>query len=147
MGWLTADARPELVKAIVAVEPIGPPFMVDPNLGVSLDWGLTAAPMTFDPAAHRRMSWRRTGGRPPGRAGAHAARLAKIPIAIVDSEASLFAYAGPATTAFLQQAGCPAERIVLAEHGIHGNGHLMMLERNNREVLEPILSWLDDTVR
>ena len=25
-GWLTADARPELVKGIIAIEPIGPAF-------------------------------------------------------------------------------------------------------------------------
>jgi len=26
--------------------------------------------------------------------------------------------------------------------GIHGNGHMMMVEKNNREVLKPILAWL-----
>src|SRR5262245_29056202 len=26
-GWLAADARPELVKGIVAIEPLGPPFL------------------------------------------------------------------------------------------------------------------------
>ena len=146
MGWLTADDRPELVKAIVAVEPIGPAFMVNPNLGLSLDWGLTAAPMTYEPPAASPDELTREGDlqAEPART---LPRLAKIPIAIVDSEASLFAYAGPATTAFLQQAGCPAERIALADRGIHGNGHLMMLEKNNREVLEPILRWLDDNVR
>ena len=49
----------------------------------------------------------------------------------------------PATAAFLEQAGCRVDRILLAEHGVHGNGHLMMIELNNREVLEPILRWLD----
>ena len=72
--------------------------------------------------------------------------LAEIPVAIVDSESSLLAGPGPATVAFLRQAGCRADRIALADHGVHGNGHLMMLERNNREVLEPILRWLDDNL-
>ena len=31
------------------------------------------------------------------------------------------------------------------EVGVHGNGHLMMLERNNREALGPILAWLDSS--
>jgi hypothetical protein len=72
--------------------------------------------------------------------------LAEVPIAIVEAEASLFAESCPATAAFLEQAGCRVDRIVLAEHGVHGNGHLMLMERNNREALEPILRWLDDTV-
>ena len=29
-----------------------------------------------------------------------------------------------------------------SDHGVHGNGHLMMMERNNREALQPILDWL-----
>ncbi|MEW9209341.1 MULTISPECIES: hypothetical protein [Enterobacteriaceae] len=31
-GWLTADRRPEQVKMIVAVEPMGPPFAEIPKL-------------------------------------------------------------------------------------------------------------------
>jgi pimeloyl-ACP methyl ester carboxylesterase len=149
MGWETADARPSLVEAIVAVEPSGTPFSVDPGLGVSLDWGLTAAPMTFDPPAAAPDELART---PAGEwtLQAEPARklpaLAGIPIAVVEAEASRFAHPSSATAAFLEQAGCRVDRIVLAEHGVHGNGHLMMLERNNREALEPILRWLDDTV-
>ena len=149
MGWLTADARPSFVEAIVAIEPYGPPFFVDPHLGVSFDWGLTAAPMTFDPpAASPDEVLRAPAGEwtlqaePPRRLPA----LAGIPIAVVESESSVFAAPSSATTAFLEQAGCRVDRIALAEHGVHGNGHLMMLEQNNREALEPILRWLDDTV-
>jgi len=139
MGWLTADARPSAVEAIVAVEPFGPPFVDDPSSGISLDWGLTAAPMTFDPPAAS-----------PDELGAEPARrlpaLNQVPIALVEAEASLFAHNSPAIATFLERAGCRVERIVLAEHGVHGNGHLMMMERNNREALEPILGWLDQTV-
>jgi pimeloyl-ACP methyl ester carboxylesterase len=149
MGWLTADARPSLVKAIVSLEPMGPPFLVNPDIGVSLDWGLTAAPMTFDPPA---ASPDELAKAPVGEwtLQAEPARklpaLAAIPVAILESEASLFAYSCPGTAAFLEQAGCRVDRIVLADHGVHGNGHLMLIERNNREALEPILRWLDATV-
>jgi pimeloyl-ACP methyl ester carboxylesterase len=119
MGWLAADARPELVKAIVAIEPLGPPFLDNPELGFSLPYGLTAAPVAFHP---------------------------EIPVAVVDAEASLFAHADGATVAFLQEAGCSVEHLRLADHGVHGNGHLMMLERNNREALAPILAWLERAV-
>jgi len=35
------------------------------------------------------------------------------------------------------------ERVRLADHGVHGNGHGMMMEKNNREALQVILDWLD----
>jgi len=149
MGWLTADARPSLVEAIVAVEPYGPPFREDPELGVSLDWGLTAAPMTFDPPAASADELLRAPAR-DGPLQAEPARtlsaLAEVPIAIVTAEASIFVDPSTATAAFLRQAGCRVDEIALAEHGVHGNGHLMMLERNNREALAPIVRWLEDAV-
>ena len=49
-GWLIADARPQLVKAIVAIEPAGPPF--EGTLVASekkRSWGLTDIPVTYDP--------------------------------------------------------------------------------------------------
>lgn len=68
--------------------------------------------------------------------------LARIPIALVSAEASPIAAADPVTQAFLQQGGCTVDLLRLADHGVHGNGHGMMFERNNREVLEVILRWL-----
>jgi pimeloyl-ACP methyl ester carboxylesterase len=147
MGWLTADARPSLVRAIVSVEPLGPPFRADDDF--KLDWGVAAVPMTFDPPVSSPEELAQAPGgewtlqAEPAR---KLTRLAEIPIAVVEAEASLFAPPAAATAAFLEQAGCQVDRIVLAEHGVHGNGHLMMLERNSREVLQPILRWLDDTV-
>jgi pimeloyl-ACP methyl ester carboxylesterase len=147
LGWLTADARPSLVEAIVAVEPIGPPFRDDGEL--ALEWGVTAAPLTFDPPAASPGDLAQA---PAGESTLQAEparklrELAELPIAVVLAEASLFAPPAEATASFLEQAGCSVDRIVLAEHGVHGNGHLMMLERNSREVLEPILRWLDDAV-
>jgi pimeloyl-ACP methyl ester carboxylesterase len=147
MGWLTADARPSLVEAIVSLEPLGPPFRADSDF--SLDWGLTAMPMTFDPPAASPDELLETPAE-TWTAEAEPARklteLAGIPITIVEAEASLFAHSCAATAAFLERAGCRVDRIALAEHSVHGNGHLMMLERNSRDVLEPILQWLDDTV-
>ena len=37
-----------MVKAIVAIEPMGPPFADIPYIG-SLAWGLTAVPLTWEP--------------------------------------------------------------------------------------------------
>jgi pimeloyl-ACP methyl ester carboxylesterase len=118
-GWLMADARPGLVRAIVAVEPVGPPF-ADTPFG-TLAAGLTAAPMT------------------PG-------NLAGIPVAVVTAEASPFAAFAGEVVAFLRDAGCPAEHLHLPEHGVRGNGHGVMLERNNAEALAPILAWVEANV-
>jgi hypothetical protein len=95
--------------------------------------------MTFDPPADSPDDLQREPAR-------RLPALAEIPIALVEAEASLLAQPSPAIAAFLEQAGCHVDRIVLADHGVHGNGHLMMMELNNREVLEPILRWLDGTV-
>ena len=45
--------------------------------------------------------------------------------------------------AFLMQAGCDVDSLRLADHGVHGNGHAMMLEANNVEALEPIARWIE----
>src|SRR2546430_1729387 len=56
-GWPIADARPNLVKAIVAVEPSGPPvhdavFKGAPDYfadgPLTKPWGLTAVPLPYD---------------------------------------------------------------------------------------------------
>jgi hypothetical protein len=36
--------------------------------------------------------------------------------------------------------------IRLADIGIHGNSHVMMLEKNNKEIAGVIAAWLDKTV-
>src|SRR5262250_2210676 len=49
-GWLIADARPKLVKGIIAVEPGGPPFEATIiNTGKARAWGLTDIPLHYDP--------------------------------------------------------------------------------------------------
>jgi pimeloyl-ACP methyl ester carboxylesterase len=36
-----------------------------------------------------------------------------------------------------------AEHLVLSQHGLHGHGHLMMIEQGNLAVAELILGWLE----
>jgi pimeloyl-ACP methyl ester carboxylesterase len=138
-GWLIADARPDLVKAIVAIENIGPPFVENPQLGLSLEWGLTSAPLTYDPSAQSAADLQ---GQPRV-----LPNLAGIPIAVVSAEASPYVHMHDDMVAFLMQAGCDVDSLRLADHGVHGNGHAMMLERNNVEALEPIVGWVEGNVR
>src|ERR687895_80562 len=49
-GWLLADARPKLVRGIVAVEPSGPPFEgAVLAKGPARAWGPTDIRITYDP--------------------------------------------------------------------------------------------------
>ena len=61
-GWPVADARPDKVKAIVAIEPNGPPgrgleFIGAPDWfkegKLALPYGITSVPLTYDAGAHR----------------------------------------------------------------------------------------------
>jgi hypothetical protein len=35
---------------------------------------------------------------------------------------------------------------VLPEAGIHGNGHTMMLEKNNKQIMYRMIAWLEGNV-
>ena len=149
-GWLMADARPGLVAGIVAVEPVGPPFADRPS--GRLAWGITAAPMTFDPpAAHPGDI--ATEERPapfegavPCRVQAEPARrlpnLCGFPIVVVTAEASWMSADNHGMVDFLAQAGADVAHMRLEDEGIHGNGHAMMLERNSHEIAAAIEHWL-----
>ncbi|MEU6375780.1 alpha/beta hydrolase [Streptomyces sp. NPDC046909] len=145
-GWLMADERPDLVRAVVALEPLGP------TGPLPLPWGISASPLTFEPPATELgglelVDAPTEAGGPPLRLQAEPVRslphLADVPIAIVTGEQSVAAAMDVGTVAFLRQAGClHVEHVRLGELGIHGNGHLMMIERNNDQVLDAVIAWL-----
>ena len=121
-GWLALSERPDLVKALVAIEPAGPPFVRHPALG-DFRYGLTAVPVSFGP-------------------GEDEAKLGGVPVAVVSAECSGFEPSCHATAEFLRSCGADVTEIRLADLGIHGNGHAMMLERNNAEVAAVITGWI-----
>lgn len=137
-GWLIADRRPELVVAIVSIEPMGPPFAEIPNIG-PLAWGPAAAPLTFDPPVGTPEALRASE---PG--AVRLPHLAGLPILAVTAEASDFAAATPPTVDFLNAGGASAEILHLPDHGVFGNGHGLIYERNSDEALRPVLAWLEN---
>jgi pimeloyl-ACP methyl ester carboxylesterase len=150
-GWLVADQRPNLVKAVVCVEGAGAAFAGQNR------FGLTSVPLAFDPPVTdpAQLTTREVtppAGSPmqPYRLQTEPARKLKnlqgIPIAIVTAESSNRPQS-PAAVAFLQQAGCAAEDLQLKDKGILGNGHFMMLETNRRQVFDVIRGWIDAKVR
>jgi pimeloyl-ACP methyl ester carboxylesterase len=146
-GWLVAEIRPNLVKAIVVIEGGGRPFEGDNK------WGLTDVPMAYDPPVSdpsliktKKETSFETGVAPyilqqePAR---KLKNLGNIPMALVTAEASFASPGSPGTVAYLDQAGCHAEELRLVSRKVRGNGHMMMVEKNNREVLQTILKWID----
>jgi pimeloyl-ACP methyl ester carboxylesterase len=153
-GWLIADARPSLVRGIVAVEPGGPPFqnaVADEN--PARPWGLADIPLTYAPPASQpgdlktvqqstadgpglSRCWKQAD--PPRQL----ARLHDIPILVATGEASYHAVYDHCTAQFLTQAGATNTFLRLESQGIRGNGHMMMLEKNSMEIAAAIHSWI-----
>ena len=69
--------------------------------------------------------------------------LRQLPILILTAEASYHAPYDHCTVKFLEQAGVHSTWIKLADAGIRGNGHMMMLEKNNQEIGAVMSKWLD----
>ena len=149
-GWMVADARPQLIKSIIAVEPFGPPFAQrGPNV---LHWGLTAAPLGYLPPAANAEDLKREL-RPAPRSGtvpcwvqSQPARqlpnLQGYPIVVVTAQASWMATDNHGTVDYLRQAGAQVEHLRLEDHGIHGNGHAMMLEKNSDDIARLLQAWI-----
>ncbi|HLK05213.1 MAG TPA: alpha/beta hydrolase [Candidatus Acidoferrum sp.] len=166
-GWPVADARPDLVKAIVAVEPSGPPFFDVQDVGapewfrygtsLARPWGITADPLTYSAAVASASDLRITQQEKPDspelcrcwlqkEPARKLSNLQEIPILIMTSEASYHAPYDHCTVHFLEQAGVHPTWIKLADVGIHGNGHNMMLEKNSLEVAAVLSHWLAKAV-
>jgi hypothetical protein len=60
--------------------------------------------------------------------------LSRIPVLLVTGEASYHAVFDRGTVEFLRQAGVEVNWLRLAHEGIHGNGHMMFLEKNSDEI-------------
>ena len=72
--------------------------------------------------------------------------FAGFPIAYVSAPESPLGGYHDAIVEFLRDAGCDVDSLQLEEQCVEGNGHAMMLERNNAEALEPVIGWVEDTV-
>lgn len=137
-GWLALNHVPDLVAGIVAVEPMGPPFMDIPGFA-SLPWGLTTAPVVCDPPVLKPESLQ------DGSTSAKIHGFEAAPVVVVAGEASGFGQAaGPAVTEFLNTQQAKAQFLNLGQSGINGNGHGLIFETNSEQTIEPVLDWLGD---
>jgi pimeloyl-ACP methyl ester carboxylesterase len=167
IGWSVADARPELVKGILAIEPSGPPIRETVARGapdyfedgaVARPWGITRGKIAYDPPAQTPDELklaRQDEADGPGlvrcvlqaEPARQIPRLRGIPILILTSESSYHAPYDHCTSKYLAQAGVKNSFVRLADHGIRGNGHMMMLEKNNLEIAAFIRGWEAANIR
>jgi len=155
-AWLVADRRPELLKAIVTIEPGGPPvFRDEPHLAfppsATFSWGLTRNPITYDPpvASSSQLSFVALPKDPdvstcyvqtaPAR---KLPNVAKVPILYLSSPSGYNTAWDPCTTKYLTQAGVSYDWVHLQDIGIEGNGHFMFIEKNSDEVAGVVLAWI-----
>jgi pimeloyl-ACP methyl ester carboxylesterase len=165
--WPVADARPNGVKAILAIEPNGPPvhsvdFVGEPNWfkygDVALSYGITDVPLTYDPPVKDASELKFVQQEKPDGEGlvrcfeqAGPARklpnLAKIPTLVLMSEASYHAPYDHCTVNYLRRAGVEASFIRLADVGIKGDSHVLMLESNSHAIAGVIVKWLNEHLK
>jgi pimeloyl-ACP methyl ester carboxylesterase len=181
-AWPLAQARPALVKAIVAAEPAGPPVhdvVVHSAQRFDVGWdkaikqteddyyrdnprvkpyGLGSTPLIYEPAVtpqsplsfvqqvrpERRDLARCWRQKEPAR---KLVIIGERPIMVLEAEASFYAGYNHCNVEYLQQAGVDVTFIKLADLGIRGNGHMMMLEKNSNQVAQVIADWLDRAVK
>jgi pimeloyl-ACP methyl ester carboxylesterase len=167
-GFKLADTRPDLVKAHVAVEPNGPPFYdIDFKGGedwykdsdkIARAWGVARIPLAYEPPATEPselnlVRQEQADGpqlvrcwlqREPAR---QLFKMKDVPTVIVTGEASFRATYDHCTSKFLSQAGVRNTHLRLEKAGLHGNGHMMMLEQNSAAIADVIGNWLDANVK
>ncbi|KAK4501080.1 hypothetical protein PRZ48_006886 [Zasmidium cellare] len=161
-GWQLGDARRDLVKAIVALEPAGPPFKGYSGPPFSPEWppasdkrpfGLTPLPLQYTPPIGANASLltqqNHTAPTPdlaPCTLQKEPARrltnLSKIPVLMLTSQASYHTVYDYCTAEYLKQAGVDVEWVHLPDVGIFGNGHFIFMERNNLEIAEFVEPWI-----
>ena len=163
-GWLVADARPNMVKAIVTVEPAAPPIKgvdtakVSYNDGGGLSWGVTGSPITYDPAVGNPSELQtilEQKAPEPGKVACYVQteparklkNLQTIPVLFLSGEGGYHREYDHCLAKWLNQAGVKTEYVELEKVGLTGNGHMMMLEKNSAEIAKYMGNWLTKTVK
>ena len=158
-GWLAADARPKLIKGIIAAEPVAPPIenAERGGTGPGRVWGLTNMPITYDPSiksASELQTVREDKADGPElipcwvqKEPAHKLiNLESIPVLNVSGEASYHRPYAHCVAKWLNQAGVKATFVRLEDVGITGNGHQFMSEKNSAEISKFFMDWLEKNV-
>lgn len=154
---IIADARPKFTKALVLLEPTGPPFREAVfSTTPARAWGLTDIPLTYSPPVTNPATDLKQEVQPPRNANSsecilqakspaprQLANLSSKPILLVTSESGYHAVYDYCTAEYLKQAGCSkTEHLELAKAGIHGNSHMFFMEKNSDQIQKAIKDWI-----
>ncbi|KAL1990967.1 hypothetical protein VTN49DRAFT_5471 [Thermomyces lanuginosus] len=160
-GWQWADNRPDKVKALIQIEPKGPPFreVIFSNV-FNRPWGLTTIPLKYSPMpSDTENPFDTIEVLPdvddgtllpcllPKDTKYKLPNLAKVPILIDTGEASYHATYDYCFIKFLNQTGVKAEHLELGKAGIHGNGHLQFMEKNSDDIAAKLHEWIVQKVK
>lgn len=162
-GWPVAQARPDHVMAIVTVEPAAPPIRgvntstLEYNPRGGLAYGVSGYPMEYDPPISDSSELQvelepeaQGPGLVPCYRQVEPARklvgLQDIPVLFLNGEGGYHRIFDHCLADWLNQAGVSTEYVRLEEAGMPGNGHMMMLELNSKEIAQYIGAWLEDNL-
>ncbi|PGH26704.1 hypothetical protein AJ80_01650 [Polytolypa hystricis UAMH7299] len=136
-----------------------PPFVNEflPAPGPARPYGITNLPLTYDPPVGNPHDIP-TVTRPPPKENLSSCilqaepakklvNLVKIPVLLVTAEASYHAISDYCTVDYLKQAGVETKWLNLSDYGIHGNGHMLFMEKNNIEIVQLLDKWLESKAR
>lgn len=162
-GWPVVQQRPNLVKALVALEPSGPPVrdVILTGNGPP-DWfgdaedvapyGLAYTPIEYVPALSDPSELEFVKVEPKGpdffgcwlqaEPARRLANMEQTPILVLGGEASFYRPYNYCTVEYLEQAGLSPDFYDLGDMGIHGNGHSMMEEKNSDDVAKIVADWI-----
>jgi len=159
-GWVIADARPKLVKGILAAEPVAPPIenAERGSTGPGRLWGVTSLPIHYDPPVKDPSELRPIREEKADGADllpcwvqqepAHKlVNLQGIPVLEISGEASYHRPYSHCVAKWLNQAGVKTTYVRLEDVGLPGNGHQMMSEKNSAGISKFFMTWLDKNVR
>ncbi|KAF2994255.1 hypothetical protein E8E13_001526 [Curvularia kusanoi] len=154
-GWRVGDMRPDLIKGLIQLEPSGPPFTLRPPFGndPAFAFGLTDLAIAYEPSAGNNAENIETYIEPAIDAdhnecilqtspAKQLVNLAKIPQLVVTGEASFHAPYDHCTVKYLEQVGVEVDYADLGKEGIHGNGHMFFMEKNNMEIADRVYTWI-----
>jgi pimeloyl-ACP methyl ester carboxylesterase len=155
-----ADRRPNKAKALLQLEPGGPPVFgfapLVPTPGVEIPWGLTFGPITYSPAVSdpSELSFVQVPITDPyvescwvqAEPARQLPNLQRVPILLLTSESGYNTLWDPCTSKYLTQAGVEHTWLRLEEIGIRGNGHFYFIEKNSDEVAGVVLDWIEEHV-
>jgi pimeloyl-ACP methyl ester carboxylesterase len=138
VGWEVADARPNLVKGMVTVEPGG---------------GVHRLNLTYDPPIRNiseLSTFTEAQGERPGEDPCVLQReparklvnFRNIPILNLSGNGGYHRVGDPCPPKWMRQAGVRHDFIRMEDHGMNGNGHMMMLELNSDQIIAFIDDWL-----